>query len=222
MSLSFKKRRDAENSSSWDRGVLASQIDENGPKIVTWEVICHSLVWVITTIMPYINGQQFMVRSYHNCTKEWIPRWLRRLQPEYIQFIHYPWRVNQVLDAIISLLVTSQNGEGEKAPLEDDIPTFVGLIQMRTGTCGIHETFSPNFFGPYDPGGRLRPVEEPANTSWKRKHCTWNKSKSMWTLWTPGAFEAPSNPSWKMWKLLHTQPQPLTSPLNYIKSSSSL
>ena len=95
----------------------------------TIERECYSVVWAVTKLRPYLEGQKFTVRSDHDTLRRLLTltdpsgrlmQWRLRL-PEFDFEIHYrPGRVHQVPDAL-SILISSST---DNKPVDDEIPTF--------------------------------------------------------------------------------------------------
>ena len=90
---------------------------------------CYYVVWDVTTLRPYVEGQNLTVRLDHDALR-WLltlmypsgrlMRWRLRLS-EFDFEIHYrPGRVPQVPDALSRLISPST----DKKPVDDEIPTF--------------------------------------------------------------------------------------------------
>jgi len=90
---------------------------------------CYSVVWAVTSLRPYIEGQHFTVRTDHEALR-WLMtltnssgrllRWRLRLSEFDFSITYRPGRVHQVPDALSRLLTP----DGEERPVDDDIPAF--------------------------------------------------------------------------------------------------
>ena len=90
---------------------------------------CYSVVWAVTTLRPYIEGQKFTVRTDHDALR-WLltlsdpsgrlMRWRLRLSEFDFEIQYRPGRVHQVPDALSRLITPGSDSR----PVDDEIPTF--------------------------------------------------------------------------------------------------
>ena len=90
---------------------------------------CYSVVWAITTLRPYIEGQKFVARTDHDALR-WLltlsdpsgrlMRWGLRLSEFDFEIQYRPGRVHQVPDALSRLITPGSDPK----PVDDEIPTF--------------------------------------------------------------------------------------------------
>ena len=100
------------------------------------------MVWAITTLRPYIEGQKFVVRTAHDALR-WLltlsdpsgrlMRWRLRLSEFDFEIQYRPGRVQQVPDALSRLITPGSDPK----PVDDEIPTFGDhnvLVTTRANT----------------------------------------------------------------------------------------
>ena len=103
---------------------------------------CYSVVWAITTLRPYIEGQKFFVRTDHDALR-WLltfsdpsgqlMRWRLRLSEFDFEIQYRPGGVHQVPDALSRLITPGSDPK----PGDDENPTFGdhnALVTTRANT----------------------------------------------------------------------------------------
>ena len=95
------------------------------------------MVWAITTLRPYIEGQKFVVRTDHDALR-WLltlsdpsgrmMRWRLRLYEFDFEIQYRPGRVHQVPDALSRLITPGSDPK----PVDDEIPTFGHNVLVST------------------------------------------------------------------------------------------
>ena len=89
-----------------------------------------SVVWAVTTLRPYIEGQKFTIRTHYDALR-WLMtltnssgrlmRWRLRLSEFDFTITYRPERVHQVPDALSGLI--SPDGNDDKV-VDDEVPTY--------------------------------------------------------------------------------------------------
>ena len=108
---------------------------------------CYAVVWGVTTLRPYVEGQSFTVRTDHDALK-WLmnledpsgrlARWRLRLAEFDLRITYRPGRVHQVPDALSRL--PRIDPTVNSAPVDDEIPGIDELILVTTRSRVRHTT----------------------------------------------------------------------------------
>ena len=96
----------------------------------TTELECYSVVWAVTMLRTYIEGETFTVRTDHDALR-WLMtltdssgrlmRWRIRLSKFDFTIQYRPGTVHQVPDALSRIISPQGNDDG---PVDDKVPTY--------------------------------------------------------------------------------------------------
>ena len=124
------QQQDPSNPKEWaPSGYWSKTLNSAEQNYSATERECYSVVWAITTLRPYIEGQKFVVRTDHDALR-WLltlsdpsgrlMRWRLRLSEFDFEIKYRPGRVHQVPDALSRLITPGSDPK----PVDDEIPTF--------------------------------------------------------------------------------------------------
>ena len=130
---------DPDDPKSWEPiGFFSKGLTSAEKNYSATERECLAVVWSVTSLRPYIEGQTIRVRTDHDSLK-WLmslddpsgrlARWRLRLSEFDLRIEYRPGRKHQVPDALSRL---PRIGEGEPEPVDDEIPGIDELILVTT------------------------------------------------------------------------------------------